>query len=250
MLKLSWCIFLLLLCISGPASSQIFKQRNGVTEKLLENTHSWSEGSVLLNDGKELSGLLRFDDNTGVLSYKNGDDSRTLIARSCAGFEFYDETLEKQRVFYVFSYEDKDNPKKFYFFEVLKEFKKFAVLSKVDPIEVEQRTSGGGGYYGPTGTYMPGQTYSSTEINQTETIFFMGANGEIKPYLRIVEKEIDGIFSRTRTKNRFIEEELFEFYTQGHYNQLVSYADKNDLSFKRKKDIVSLLNEYETLLSK
>lgn len=227
-------------------------QSDVVVEKLAEDAYNWSEGSVLLNDGTELFGVLKFDDKTGLLSYKNGDNSKTLIARNVAGFEFYDEKMKRQRVFYSLEFGEDAYNKKFHFFEVLKEFKAFAVLSKVDPIEIQQRTHGNNsptmnanGAMGPS----VGIMYTTTEVEQTETIYFMDINNNISPYVKIVERDIDGLFSRHRTKNKFIAEELFQIYAGDDFQQLVRFADENDLSFKSKKDLIRILDHYEQLLS-
>ena len=92
----------------------------------------------MTNDGSEAKGLLKYNDKNGLLSYENGSDSRTFTARNVVGFEFFDEGMRKQRIFYSFPYEDsQNNIKRPLFFEVIKEFESFAVLSKVDPLEID-----------------------------------------------------------------------------------------------------------------
>ena len=230
-----------------------YGQKKIVEERLLENIDDWWQGTVFLGDGTELSGLLRFDPNTGVLTYKKEDDSRTFIAKSIGGFRMFDATLDKQRTFYSFNYDDDAVGKKTYFFEVLTEFSSFAVLSRVDPLEVIEKNSGSAQpMFDASGTMIgnTGTSYTTTELHQTETIFFMDANGAIKPYVRILEKEISGLFARKRTRNRFIDEKLLREYAGTHYPDLLAFAEKNDLNFKIKSDLMKAMDYYKELISK
>lgn len=219
-----------------------------VTKHLLENVHKWSEGRVFLADGSELTGLVRFDDNSGILSFRDGDLSKTLIAKSTSGFEFYDEELARQRFFFSREYDDGITYGKYYFFEVLRELDHFAVLSRVDPIAVEITNVGSGPYMGPYGgAALPGSSYSTTQVQQTETIFIMGNNGEIFPYIRILEREISGLFGGKRTKNKFYEKDLLEKYTGKHYQQLEEFAKKNGLNFRIKSDLLEIMDHYSVI---
>jgi hypothetical protein len=219
--------------------------------KIINEVADWSEGSVMLRDGTELKGVLKYNDNIGLLSYESGSTSRSFTPKSVVGFEFFDESKNQQRVFY--SLEDKD-PKteapRYYYFEVLKEFKTFAVLSKVEPLEVNERSGGGAPNYNPITGYTPGYTYSRTDIVQVETIFFMSSEGKLFNYLKIEERDIeDGIFDRKKTKNKLVNEGLMQQFTGEYYAELEGFADDNDLSFKRKTDLIKILDRYEQLTS-
>jgi hypothetical protein len=231
-------------CVWFAFYSEGLAQDKMLSKHLFENMHNWREGRVFLADGTELTGLLRYDDKAGILTYQNGDVSKTLIAKSAAGFEFYDEELKRDRYFFSLEYSDEKTPNKFYFFEVLRELNHFAVLSKVDPIEIEIKSSGSSGYMDPAGGFTPGMSYQHTEVHQTETIFIMDRNGAVSPYLKILDRDIGGVFARKRTKNRFVDEDLLSIYTGRYYQQLEDFADKKDLSFKRKEDLLVILDYY------
>ncbi|MEX2233987.1 MAG: hypothetical protein WD824_17610 [Cyclobacteriaceae bacterium] len=77
----------------------------------------------------------------------------------------------------------------------------------------------------------------------------MNSNGEFEPYLRIVEKEIGGdLLDYNETSNRFINDDLFKEYTGPHFRALADFAKQNKLSFKRKTDIIRILDEYERIV--
>lgn len=247
--RMTTCLKTLIFACLAVSLSLPGVTQDRVVEALLENVHDWREGRVLLSNGSELSGLLRFDDNSGILTFQDGDVSKTLIARSVAGFEFYDEETEKQRVFISIEYDDGQTTSKFYFFELLKEAGAFAILSKIDPIDVQMKSTGSSPYFAPTGQYLPGTTFYSTEIHQTETVFIMDVNGGIKPYVKILEREVSDLFGdRKRSRNKFVDKKLLENYTGNYFARLEDYAEKNGLSFKIKGDLLKVIDYYTELI--
>lgn len=226
-----------------------FAQRS--SKGVINGIGKWHEGSVMMNDGTELVGVVRYNDDTGVLSFENGNTSKSLTAKSVAGFEFFDDAQNKQRVFYVFSYADPltdiVGP---LFFEVVKEFKTFAVLSKVDPLQVKEKSNTTPGTTTPNGGYMPGYSFTTTEISQVETIYVMDPDGRIMPFIKITEKDIDDRwFDRMRVRNKYVDEGLLETYTGPHYGALLKFADENKLNFKRKADLIRILEHYQELIA-
>src|SRR5688572_16497841 len=168
----NWYVIAIIV-ISLFAATDAFSQ-DALIESALPLSIEWSSGSIMTNDGSELKGLLKFNDKNGILSYQNGGDTRAFTARNVAGFEFFDEGVKKQRVFYSFAYEDsQNNIKRPLFFEVIKEFETFAVLSKVDPLEVDHKSvSSPAGIDPGSYTVARGQNWGTiTEMSQTETIY-------------------------------------------------------------------------------
>jgi len=223
-----------------------------ITNKLLEDTHEWHEGSIMTADGTALHGALKFNDKTGLVAYESGSVSETFSAQSVAGFEFFDEASDKQRIFYSFAYnEGSKDVKRFFFFEVLKELKTFAVLSRVDPIEVSDASRGAMPLLSPAGTLMVfGSSSSANEISQTETIYFMSPDGKIDPYVKTIERDVDWVIDYSRTKNRYLDEGLLKVYTQSEYDSLVKFAKDNKLDFSRKNDLIKVLEQYQELTGK
>jgi len=222
------------------------QEKKKLRDEIFSESIPWHEGSMMLSDGTELKGLLKYNDKTGILNYQNGNDSRSLLPRSLVAFEYYDEAIARQRVFY--SLEEKDpeaEVKRFYIFEVMKEFRDFAVLSKSERLEIRQKQN-------PGWVDANNVTTQSVRIEyeQTETIYFMTREGKLQPYLQIVEKDIDdGWFDWSRTKNKFVKEEAFAEFTGSAWQKLVEFASEKKLSFKRKKDILQVLAYYETIVS-
>lgn len=249
-ISFSYTLTLLLsLCAYFPASSQSSKEKN---KDLKPARLEWNDGSIMLTSGEELKGMVRYNDQEGLLSYTDGQETRALNARNVAGFEFYDQELHKQRVFYTFELKnDPESPVRPYFFEVVQEFRQFAILSKVDPIEVERRHTSD--VLAAPGSFVAGGNYKV--LSQTETIFFMNAKGEIEPYLRvIVRDDMNADWTRVarpelwgtgRDKTKMVDEDLLaEYVSEPVYKQLKQYAKENDLKFRSKPDLLKILQYY------
>ena len=79
----------------------------------------------------------------------------------------------------------------------------------------------------------------------------MDTKGTIKPYLKIIATEVDGVFYNiSKTKNKMIDDDLLEEFVGPNNNKkLVSYAKENKLSFKRKSDLIKILGYYSEHLN-
>jgi hypothetical protein len=254
---------LLLSTLAFSSIAQKKKKENANDAKLLSDHAEWSEGSILLSDGDELKGLVKYNDRNGILSFQDGGDARVFTPLRVSAFEFFDERLQKQRVFYTLTYEDvetsMDRP---LFFEVLKEYKDFAILSRANRIDVTQKAD-----FSPWDSYSQGAgSYNNSMIgpnsnvklvvSQSEIIYIMKSTGEINPYFMIVNEE-DGQKSfiytgkDTKTKNKMLDRDLLEeFVPPERYEKLKDYARENKLSFKKKDDFLKILGYYDQLIGK
>ena len=216
----------------------------------IANNAAWFEGKILLDDGKELKGVVQYNDQTGVLSFQDGTDKRVFTARSVVRFDFFDERYQKNRFYYALKYEDAQaNIKRPLFFEFVKEYAEFAILLKADPVEIEQKNRGVSKTNDPA---FPVDQWGGvvTVLKQDETIYIMDANGEIIPYLKLTHKDVKGRFgmSSKGTKKKLEDKDLLEKYvTPPLYKKLKEYAKENHLSFKKKDDLFKILDYYESL---
>lgn len=216
----------------------------------------------MLNSGTELKGLLKYNTRNGILSYQDGVESKVFTPLRVAGFEFFDERLAKQRIFYTLTYEDHetsvDRP---LFFELLKDYKTFVILSKVDRVDIEEKHRSNSifinGYSGmKSNSYHAQGMDSRLEISQTETIYLMSSSdGKIKPYIKvtIAEDGVKDIFTKkdSKTKNKMIDRDLMEEYVASeNYIKLLEYAEHYTLNFKVKSDLMKILDYYDELISK
>ncbi len=221
-------------CAAGSATAQ--KKRAQILQAELASGY----GSVHTLDDEILKGKITFNDNESIVTVEKDRESRSFTARKAQGFEFDDTKLARHRVFYVLDYTNQAtgsaNPA---FFEVLAEFESFAVLAKIDRVEV---------------VTMP-RANSVVSIDkdivayQTETIFIMNASGIMEPYVTLTEKETEGDLLDTRSnRKRYINRNLLREYTTESYAELEAFAKTNDLNFKVKEDLIKILAYYKELL--
>jgi hypothetical protein len=230
----------------------VLAQKKKQQESALYTPVEWFEGSILLTSGEELKGLVMYNSRNGVLSFQDGRDSKVFTAARVVGFEFFDEALQKQRIFYSLEYEDSEtNVVRPLYFEVLKEYQTFSVLSKADRIDVNERVD-------YSGVDVAGTAYSRTRtvVSQTETIYLMKSISEIKPYFQVTREEDGqktfGFFGTdTATKNKMINRDLLEeLIGPEDYEKLRQYALGQDLKFRKKEDFLKILDYYDLLIGK
>ena len=214
----------------------------------------WFSGSVLLNNGSEIKGLIKYNDKTDIVCLESTRVSKSFTSRHVKAFEFFDEIEQKQRIYYSVEIEDRINSiKRPLFFEILMELQNFALISKVAPISIEKREYATPAMFNPaTGGFSAGRYYGyPSTISHTETLFLMSKDGEVRPFLEIKEKEIDGMFfDRSVVKNRLIDEDAFKRFTGSHYHALMTFAKDNDIELKQKQGIIAVLEHYRELSAK
>ena len=202
-------------------------------------------GSVHTLDDEIVEGKVTFNDNQGIVTVEQNGESRSFTSKKALGFQFEDTELSRQRVFHVLDYTDEatgfTNPA---FFEVLAEFESFAVLAKIDPVEVKPQK----GIMPRVPSTMTGNDHTKVAF-QKETIFIMNDTGVIEPYLELTEKETEGVFLDTRShRKKYIEKNLLKEYTGTFYADLEAFANSNNLDFNVKEDLIKILTNYKDLL--
>ncbi|HYG18081.1 MAG TPA: hypothetical protein VD816_04095, partial [Ohtaekwangia sp.] len=187
-----------------------------------------------------------FNDNEGIVTLydKSSDELRAFNARTLVKFQMDSSKGERERVFYSLEFDGANTGmKRPEFFEVLHELDSFIVLVKIERLKTEARRD----------ILEPRQSpilvkRASRKFTQTQIVYFLDMEGNFEPYLKILEKEIDGdLFDINEEHNHYINADLFRKYTGQHFPALVAYAKQNDLSFKRKEHIVLILDHYKRL---
>jgi hypothetical protein len=238
MISQSACaILLMLMCFSFT-----FSQDKVTTELTTKN--DWGQGSILTADGRELKGSIKYNEKLGVVDFEDGDDAKSFNPRAVTAFEFFDEVLQKQRIFYSLEYTDPEKGSRApFFFEVLKDFQSFLILSKVDPVKIKERSTT------PSGPGMPTHYNTMTEITQVETIYFLDEDEKILPYIQVKRKVVDSdLRDSEKNKKSFVDKDLLaNYFTDEEILQMKEYAEKNDLDFRAKDDFLKILDFCEEL---
>jgi hypothetical protein len=222
---------------------------------LASNDDEWSEGSIFLTNNSELKGLVRYNDKVGVLNLQSGAQSRSFTPRSVLAFEFFDAAQNKQRLFYSIEYEDSETTaKRPYFFEVLKDYGDFALVSKTDPIEFKKKLTLADQLLNNSQTAPDNNALipSTTHIYQLETIYLFDLIKEkIDPIAEITNQEIDRLlFDKSKTKDKVVGRSELKDFFQDSYELVADYAKENDLKFDKKDDLVKIFNYYSENIKK
>ena len=246
MLRISLLLPLIVLC------STLMAQKKQEKEALLVDSEEWYQGSIMTSTGEELKGVLRYNDRTGVLSLDNGTETKVFTPRSVTAFEFFDESVQRQRVFYTFDDEDADNnvirPS---FFELVRDFKTFSVWIKTDRLERDSkklvRPQTRTWYQTVLVDVDPG-----VEFSQVQTIYLMDDKMKLRPYIKVTNSEIVGrnwLHDSKSTRTKTLDRDLLEEYvTTPVYEKLVAYARENKLKFHRTDDFFRILDYYAELI--
>lgn len=256
-MRVSYFVFFLLGCFcAGNVTAQTIDMDKATVDDV-----EWSEGTVTLTDGKVLSGLLRLNTKTGILGYESGATSKSFTPRNVLGFSYFDEQQQRERKFLSIAYSDtkpKDDgtfavlkkdrqktkqelavPK---FFEILVEYKTFALVSTIGRLTIKQK---GGNH--STDVTMGSYGSPSTTYSNNEDLLILAEDGTFEIVLEVTTTEVDRtMLDNKKTKGK-VEEIVIEKYTAPYYDEIVAYARERKLKFKDRDDLIQIFEYYKTL---
>lgn len=208
----------------------------------------WLKGTVVLTDGTQLKGLLKYNDRVGLLAYEDGlGDNRSLTARTIATFEYMDEKVNRRRVFYSLEYGDpeRQGSKRPFLFELLTEFDDYALLSRYDAMDIRQVVP-------PVSfTSMPATGSPRTIIDLAETVYILTPEGDIEPIFRLSEFLSDGgVFDSEKKKRKIVDRMLLPYFNDDGYYHMMAYVDRERLDIWEKEDFIKALTYYKEVLRK
>ena len=210
---------------------------------LLQTDADWKEGTITLNNGTQLEGVVKYDDKTGLITFNNGTVSKAMTARNLLGFEYFDPIVNSQRTYYCLEIPGEAGNATTTIFEVVRLFESFAVLSRIEPVEFEKKVRANAYPYNQP----IGGTSQYIKISQRETIWFLPADGEPTLYLEYIIRETEGqLVDLSHDKKKIQDKDIFKKCTGSVYPAIEQYAKVNDLSFKRKEDLLKMLDFYES----
>lgn len=234
-------------------------------EKVTDSTSVWCRGSVELENGEKLTGLLRYNKMTAVLHFENDAVSKSLTPESVLRFNFYDSLQKKNRRFIVYGFEDlnaradsiakakKVTPIKMprQFFEILMEFPTFAVLHNMSALKVFSQgarvnlVKAMGGLWSNSTVSLPTTTYS-----QSEMLYIFDKDGKATPLWMAFHRDRDAVLidgKRTMSFSKMTDI-IMQRYTEPYFYQIDDWAFENNLRFDNKEDILKMFEYYRRLI--
>lgn len=213
-------LVLVILLAASQAWAQLFSKPERENFIVAAGDVGWAEGTVLFDDGTEEKGQLRYNSRTGVVSFESVSRSRSYHARNLAGFAFKDG----QRQFYSIPYRSKNGDVR-QFFELVREYKDFAVISR---------------------TSMLSQNTSS----ELTTLYFLRASDRsVMPYLEVLDREVKlRIFEANKIQVRVLDPSLPEVIMGDNFAKVQTFAKERKLVWHVTDSLLSILDYYDSLL--
>ncbi|MDZ4715398.1 MAG: hypothetical protein SH819_08005 [Cytophagales bacterium] len=70
-----------------------------ILQQAFVSSAEWGAGSIILINGKELNGLVKYNDVQGIVSFDGGNQSKSFTARNILGFELFSSLIPGYKVF-------------------------------------------------------------------------------------------------------------------------------------------------------
>lgn len=253
------CLLVVLL-VNTKATAQ---RTDDITYKQIAPPAEWSEGSIMLADGTELRGRVRYNDKNGLVAYESDGASRSYTSRNVVALEFFDAAQNKQRIYYAIELKDPDTDlMRPAFVEVLRDFKTFAVVARMDPVELEDRSSSQSRPLAPGAPNSPSLAGGSvngvpviipipakTVFTQVETIYFLNSDLMVEPFVKITHTVKDGVFRDVdKEKGKVLDKDVMsKYFMEPGYSRLLQYIEVNELDLRRRDDLIKVLDFYASV---
>lgn len=234
-------VCLALLCVATISFAQSRKEKD---RALVDTT--WHEGAIIKPDGAKEKGLLRYNDALGLVNFNDANLEQFAYGPTrVAGFEYFDKSVNKWR--YFLSIENYSQHKKEMvrdFHELIMESEDFTVWSKMEPIFVKKERHMGPGN---PATGVPVTMTTTESMTRTEIIYLMDPKTDkFYPLMKLETSETgkalpdDPSNDRRGTINFDMLEELLGYQKVA---RLKAYAKENDLNWRKKADLLVILDE-------
>jgi hypothetical protein len=211
-----------------------------IYDDLLKPNH----GTVHLKNGSVLSGPIDYRERHGEIKLTVKDRERSFNAANTVSFEFFDRTLNKKRSFASYKVSESQNA----FFEIIKDYNGFTLMSANTGIQMKQKIGGPLDYfksYGDAPTATINTTYS--------TIICFGQNNEVHPFIQIKTQDYDNLSgaslrkNSSKTKATFVDKDYPKILMGEKYLVVNEYSSKQKLDWKKLEDLQKILDYYKSL---
>jgi hypothetical protein len=222
------CVFLFL---------SLFVTRTHAQFDSLGINTEWTSGIILLDNNTTLKGLVQFNDKLGMIKYKEARNSveESFVETSVTSMQLMDDKTGSWRNFAVFNvYEEKTGWKGALLFEVLMEFRSFALVTRVEPVKVATRTRQDmfGNYYTARVGY-----------EQYEKFCLVDEEGIATVVLGVSEFERNAFAIAGKLKP-YIDKQVLEKYIADDWSEFQAFVKANKLNLRRRADFLRAFEHY------
>ncbi|HYF70694.1 MAG TPA: hypothetical protein VD884_21310 [Ohtaekwangia sp.] len=202
----------------------------------------WFDGEITLNDLTSLKGYVQYNDKLGLIKFKASqeDDERSFTDKRILQMEFFDTQKSTYRKFATFNLKATDSGwEGSLLFEIVMEFRDFAVLSRRFPADPALRNVGD--FYNPK--------IVNIGYDLTEQICVAGTDGEVGLVLQTTDTELVGSKPLIHRKVKPV---LFAGvmikYMGIKWKHVRTFVKANKLKLTEREDLMSAFAYYEQLI--
>lgn len=231
MVKLFWTILLLVIPASGYAQFDSL----GLNSK-------WNKGHIVLNDDRKLVGLIQSNERLRLIKFKVNDTNpeQSFLERNIKSYEYLDSDANMNRKFMRFNVYVADLGKtQEEVFELIYEFRDFAVLSKTFPVNPSVRVYSGG--YGDQHAKMVG-------YEQYEGIFLVNVDGVAECLLMgVAVEKMKQRPNKSAKVQTVYQDKLLKKYVGDKWEAIRVFIKENKLKMKNKADVLRVFDYYAAM---
>lgn len=205
----------------------------------------WVDASITLKNGESFERQIQHNQFTGNIIFQNADgENISMQENRILSMEYSDPTTGQYRIFYSFEYREKGTGREQeMLFEIIKDFKGFAVLSKYLPATALGNTSDND-EIDVFASRSHGNVYGQAEI-----ILFVGAEADLELYIVLAYIKKDGfLFDQTKYKVKIVDKKLPKKYLAEYWDQVKVFMDENRFDLRSKRELLQVLDYYESLV--
>jgi hypothetical protein len=217
-----YCIITLLVASGADTCAQF--------DSLGLNTE-WKKGSLVLDNNSTLNGLIQFNDKLGMIKFKKtpGGAEESFVETSIFAMQLYDEDTRSWRNFAVFNINEEETGRQgTLLFEVLIEFNKFALLTRIEPVNLATRNRQDS--FGQYQTVKVG-------YEQFEKFCLVDQEGTATLVLAVSEFERKK-FSMAPKLKPILDKLAIEKYLGGDWEKFQELVKRNKLNLKKRDDFI------------
>jgi hypothetical protein len=198
---------------------------------------TWRRGSIVLDNNYSLKGLIQFNDKLGMIKLKRSPESEeeSFVETSILSMQLYNEDTSTWRNFAVFNFNENETGRQsVMLFEVLMEFRKFALLTRVERVNigVRQRQDAFGNYRNVKVGY-----------EQFERLCLVNDSGTATVVLAVNEFESDK-FAMANKLRPYLDKRALKKYLGDDWYKFETLVKSNKLNLKKRDDFIRAFEYY------
>ncbi len=199
----------------------------------------WRSGSIVRNDGTTRKGLIQFNDKLGVILFKQNpeDPEESFAETSISVLEFFDDNADRLRRFATFNLKEEETGRQLArLFEIVMEFRDFALLSRIETANMALRER----QVGVVDPTSPTRRTTTVKVGyeQFERFYLVNEAGILAEVLVVSELEKDKLEIFARRTKPDLDKKTIKSYLKDDYDRFNTLVKENNLNLKKKADFI------------